>query len=64
MVGIVTAPVVTTLAMALPDMVAKKALDKIETLAAPPLTLPNTARQKLMKNPAAPVDCRATAKIM
>ena len=64
MVGMVTAPVVTTLAMALPDMVAKNALERIETLAAPPLKPPRMARQKLMKKPAAPVTCRATAKIM
>ncbi len=64
MVGIVSDPVVTTFAMALPDIVAKNALDRIETFAAPPRTLPSTDRQKLMKKFAAPVACKVTAKIM
>jgi hypothetical protein len=64
MVGIVKDPVVTTLATALPDIIAKKALERMETFAAPPLMCPRRDIQSLKKKSAAPVDVKATASTM
>ncbi len=63
MAGMVIEPVVSTLVMTLPLIDPMSPLEKIETLAGPPLTLPRSANERSIKNAPAPVCCRAAPKI-
>ena len=58
------APVVRTLAVTLPLIEPKSALEKIATLAAPPLTCPKVDRAMLRKKSPPPVAIKATANTM
>ncbi len=53
--GIDIAPVVSTLVITLPLIDPSKPLEKIETLAAPPRTVPRMAKDRSMKTLPAPV---------
>ncbi len=53
--GMVNAPVVTTLAGALPLIIPKRPLAKIETFAGPPGFWPATLMEKLLKSTDSPV---------
>jgi hypothetical protein len=55
MVGIVIVPAVSTLDTMLPPTVPSSPEAKMQTLAAPPRKVPQSAKDKLMKNFPAPV---------
>ena len=61
--GIVTTPVVSTLETTLPETEPIRPLAKIDTLAGPPRTEPNSAKARLLKKCAAPVYCSTAPNI-